>query len=318
MRLMLTGACGFVAPYVVEAIRDALGDAAEILATSYDGAATADGSPTCALNITDASAVAEAVRDFAPTHFLHLAGVTTLAMAASGPSVAWNVNVFGTLNCLRALIAHAPGSAFVFAGTGISYGESARTGRPLTETDLLQPNNDYGVTKAAADLAIGAMSQQGVTILRMRPFNHTGPRQLPNFVIPSFADQIARIEKGLQPPAMRVGNLNVARDFLDVRDVARCYGLALRKAHSLPSGSVVNIASGRAPTIRSMLEGLLAQSPTAIKVEVDPSRLRTNEIPIFVGDGARAEALLGWQPHITINAMLGDILADARNRYSCS
>lgn len=315
MRLMLTGACGFVAPYVVAEVRKVLGDAVDILATSYDGAQAADGSSTFALDITDASSVARAVKGFAPTHFLHLAGVTTLASAASDPNQAWAINVFGTLNCLKALIAYAPGSVFVFAGTAISYGESARSGHLLTEDDLLQPNNDYGVTKAAADIAIGAMSQRGVTVLRMRPFNHTGPGQSTDFVVPSFADQVARIEKGLQPPVMQVGNLDVARDFLDVRDVARCYVQAMQKADTLSSGRIFNIASGRAPTIRVLLDILLAQSTIKIAVEMDIAHIRENEIPLFAGNGSRTAAEISWKPSISLETMMRDVLAAARKRY---
>ena len=315
MRLMLTGASGFVAPYVVAEIRKTMGAAVEIFATSYDGAPDANGIPTVALDVTDASAVTHAVQNFVPTHFLHLAGVATLASAASNPNQAWTINVFGTLNCLRALIAHAPGSVFVFAGTAIAYGDSARSGRHLTESDLLQPNNDYGVTKAAADLAIGAMSQQGITVLRMRPFNHTGPGQPPNFVIPSFADQIARIEHGLQQPKIHVGNLDVARDFLDVRDVAHCYVLAMQQANTLPSGSIFNIASGHALTIRSLLEQMLAQTKVRIAVEMDPTRARKDEIPLFVGDRTKAANDLGWKPEIPLTTTIQDILAKTRTRY---
>lgn len=312
MRLMLTGASGFVAPYVIREVRKSLGESVEILATSYDGAPAMAGVPTAPLDVTDAVAVTDMVKEFAPTHFLHLAGVTTLASAASNPHAAWDVNVFGTLNCLRALIAHAQGAVFVFAGTAIVYGESARSGRLLNEEDLLQPNNDYGVTKAAADLAIGAMSHQGVTVLRMRPFNHTGPGQPPSFVIPSFADQIVRIEKGLQPPIMRVGNLDVARDFLDVRDVARCYVLAMSKDSRLPTGGIYNIASGQAQTIRTLLNGMLAQSSVKITVEPDLARMRKYEIPLFVGSNIKIASELGWTPEISIETTIENVLSTAR------
>lgn len=315
MRLMLTGASGFVAPYVIREVRHKLGETVEILATSYDGAPTMDGALTKALDVTDAAAVAAVVVGFRPTHFLHLAGVTTLADAAADPNQTWAINVFGTLNCLRALIRYCQGSTFIFAGTAIAYGDSARSGRLLSEDDLLQPNSDYGVTKAAADLAIGAMGHQGVTVLRMRPFNHTGPGQPPAFVIPSFADQIARIEKGFQPPVMHVGNLDVARDFLDVRDVARCYVLALQKASSLPSGDVFNIASGRSLTLRSLLKMLLAQSKVEIAVKTDPERIRVDEISSFAGDATKAEKLLGWRAEIEVELLLKDILAYARSSF---
>src|SRR5262249_50548134 len=158
-----------------------------------------------------------------PTHIVHLAGVPSISGVRANPAQAWQVNVMGTLDLARALLAHAPDCALIFAGSSESYGASAISGEPLTELHPLQPMNEYAATKSAADLALGALAMSGLKAIRFRPFNHTGPGQTLDFVVPAFAHQIARIEKGLQSPTIQVGNLDVKRDFLDVRDIVDAY-----------------------------------------------------------------------------------------------
>ncbi|MQT13971.1 GDP-mannose 4,6-dehydratase [Segnochrobactrum spirostomi] len=314
MRILLTGALGFVAPFAQQAIADRLGGDIEWLPTSQRSGTTALGEATTALDITAADDAAELVRRFRPHAVLHLAGVTSLADAAGDPFGAWRVNVFGTLNLLNALIAHAPGSLFVSVGTGLAYGAAARHGRPLGEQDLLEPQNEYGVTKAAADLAVGAAANRGVKVIRLRPFNHTGRGQPEKFVVPSFVGQIARIERGVVPPVMRVGNLDVIRDFLDVRDVAACYAEVIARAGDVPSGTIFNIASGAPRTVRSILEMLIAASGAEITVETDPALVRPNELATYVGDATAIRDSLGWAPRIDFADTLRDMLAAARDR----
>ena len=154
---------------------------------------------------------------------VHLAAIPTIAGAVADPAAAWRVNVMGTLDLARAIHQYAPECTLIFAGSAEAYGATARQGVPLKETDPLQPLNEYAATKAAADLALGALAANGLRVIRFRPFNHTGPGQTDEFVVPAFASQIARIEKGAQPPVMMVGNLDAQRDFLDVRDVVDAY-----------------------------------------------------------------------------------------------
>lgn len=315
MRLLVTGAAGFVGPHAIAAVRRLVPDA-EIFAAGHSAhAQPADGTTPCVLDVVDTAAVSACITQIKPTHVLHLAGVTTIAAAANNPEGAWAVNLFGTVNVLRAMISHAPGSVFVLAGSGQVYGESARSGRAMTEADLLRPDQDYAASKAAADLAAGALAKRGVRVVRMRPFNHTGPGQPPNFAVPEFADQIARIEAGHQDPLLHTGNLDVARDFLDVRDVASAYALALVKGWDLPADCVLNVASGNAPTVRTLLDHLLARARTSIRVETDPTRVRAGDLPVLAGNAQSARDLLGWEPSIPLETMLDDVLADARRRH---
>jgi nucleoside-diphosphate-sugar epimerase len=195
--------------------------------------------------------------------------------------------------------------------SGQVYGASARSGRPLDEDILLAPTNEYAVTKAAADLAVGALAEQGLRCVRIRPFNHTGPGQSENFLVPSLAMQIARIEAGLQAPVISIGNFEAERDFLDVRDVTAAYAIAVAKSDAVPSGTILNIASGTPRRIRDVLDVLLALSHVAITVKQEPKRMRPSETLRLVGDATRARLLLGWSPeHNEDQSAIGRALKD--------
>lgn len=154
--------------------------------------------------------------------------------------------------------------------------------------------------------------------MRFRPFNHTGRGQSEDFVIPAFAMQVARIEAGLAPPTLRVGNLDAERDILDVADVVDAYALALYAADDLEPGDILNIAAGRARRIGDMLTELLKFSRREIAVERDSRRVRRSDLPILVGDSSRLRAKLGWAPRRALHETLLDVLEDCRARLSAA
>jgi GDP-4-dehydro-6-deoxy-D-mannose reductase len=264
------------------------------------------------LDVTDESAVTSAIRHFAPSHIVHLAGLAAIPAASANATVAWQIHLFGTLNLANAILKHAPDCTLVFVGSGQVYGSTARPGQPLTEEALLAPTNDYALTKAAADLAVGSLAERGLRCVRLRPFNHTGPGQSEQFVIPSFAMQIARIEAKQQPLVIRVGNLEAERDFLDVRDVTAAYARVVARSSSLAPGVIFNIASGVPRRIGDILDRLVKISGTKIIIEQDASRLRAADTPRFVGNSERARRALDWTPLFDFNETLRQILASAR------
>jgi GDP-4-dehydro-6-deoxy-D-mannose reductase len=297
-RILLTGARGFVGRHLVPALQEAF-SAAEIHDTHFD--------------VTDPAAVQNAVGRASPDACIHLAGVTTVAAAKADTEQAWRVNVLGTLNLARAILATAPECRFLFASSSEVYGASFKCGRKLDEAALLAPMNSYAATKAAADLAVGAMAYEGLRVVRLRLFNHTGPGQSKAFVVPAFARQIARIEAGLQQPPLRVGSLDTARDFLDVRDVCAAYIACLRQ-DGLQPGSILNIGSGIARRIGDILRDLLRLAGLEIRVVVDTARLRDSQIASASGDAGPARDLVGWTPAIPWEQTLADVLADWRSR----
>ncbi|MCQ8279321.1 GDP-mannose 4,6-dehydratase [Acetobacteraceae bacterium KSS8] len=261
-------------------------------------------------DLRDAGAVEQDVRALRPDACLHLAAVSAIPVAQAEPDRAWAVNLHGTLSLARAMRAHAPDAPFLFVSSADAYGASFRSGLPLDETAPLAPMNLYGATKAAADLALGAMAADGARVIRLRPFNHVGPGQQTDFAIPAFARQLARIAAGRQEAVIRTGNLESERDFLHVSDVCDAYALCLRRAHDLPPGSILNIASGTPRRIGDVLDALIRLSGLDVSREIDPARMRPADIPRALGDAGRARALLGWVPRIDWEQTLSDVLAD--------
>ncbi len=294
-RILVTGLGGFAGRHLPPAVAALMPDAM-LLPLGCD--------------VTDGPAVAEAVRRAKPDLCLHLAAIAAIPVANAEPDRTWSVNLHGTLNLARAMRAHAPAAPFLFVSSADAYGASFRSGRALDEDALLAPMNTYGATKAAADLAVAAMAADGLHAIRLRPFNHAGPGQAPDFAIPAFARQIALIRAGRQEPVLRTGNLQPQRDFLDVRDVCRAYALCLAHADRLPPGTILNIASGTARRIGDVLDGLLAVAGLSVRVETDPARARPTDIPLAVGDAARLRDTLGWTPEIPWERTLRDVIDD--------
>lgn len=318
MKILVTGGAGFVGGYLVDSLRRELGDQVEICLTSKSSEISPSHLPVEILDVTDENAVSAVVRRVAPTHIVHLAGLAAVPAASANVNVAWQVHLFGTLNLANAIMAHAPACTLVFIGSGQVYGSTARLGHSLTEQALLAPTNVYALTKAAADLALGSMAENGLRCARLRPFNHTGPGQSEQFVIPSFAMQIARIEAKLQPPVIHVGNLEAERDFLDVRDVTAAYARVVARSAKLASGIILNIASGVPCRIGDVLDRLVAISGAKIAIQQDPDRMRAVDTPRFVGDSERARRTLDWAPHFNFDETLRQILDAARQSVAGS
>jgi GDP-4-dehydro-6-deoxy-D-mannose reductase len=313
-RILITGARGFVGPYVAEALRRVCGEEAVLLATAKEAGTHPALGPVDGLDVTDKTAATAAIARVQPTHVVHLAGIAAPAQAGADPDLAWSVHVQGARNLAQAILSKAPDCWLMHVGSGLVYGDSAKSGLPLIEDVLLSPVDEYSVTKAAADLALGAMVRKGLKCIRFRPFNHTGAGQSDDFVIPAFAKQIAMIEAGLASPIIRVGNLEAERDFLDVRDVARSYALAVHASTTLASGTILNIASGVPRRIETILQQLLAKSHVSISVELDETRLRPSDLPRIVGDASLAQRYLGWAPEHTFDDTLSMVLSDWRRQ----
>ena len=314
MRILVTGTLGFVGPHLAQSLRRICGSGVTLIATSKEAGHHPMLGSVATLDVTNRASVEAALIRFAPTHVVHLAGIASPATASAHPEEAWRVHVQGALNVAQAILDRASDCWLIHVGSGLVYGKRAKPGLPLDENAPLAPADAYSMTKAAADLMLGALGRQGLKCIRMRPFNHTGPGQSAAFVVPAFAMQIAEIEAGLAPPVIHVGNLEAERDFLDVRDVADAYALTVRSCDDLEPSTIFNVASGIPRRIADVLERLLARSRVHIAVEQDPERSRPSDLPRVVGDASRIRKHLGWTPKHAFEDTLSAVLNDCRAR----
>ncbi len=311
-RILLTGAGGFVGRHLL-ALCARRFPGAQVLPTGER-----EQSGIRRLDVTDLAAARTIIREFRPDAVVHLAAVAAVPEANRAAPRTWRVNLGGTCRLARAALEAAPAAHFLFASSAAVYGRSFRTGLPLAETAPLAPLDTYAATKAAAEMALSGMVSEGLRLIRLRPFNHIGPGQSEAFAIGAFAAQIARIEARQQPPELAVGSLDAWRDFLDVRDVCAGYLAALERAETLDSGIAINLASGTARRIGTVLDELLSLARLRITVRTDERRLRWSDLSLSVGDAALAARLLGWRPAIPWEKTLADLLADWRERVALS
>lgn len=264
------------------------------------------------VDLCDPATVYHLLDRTAPDIIFHLAAIAVVGDSWRTPWPVLHNNIRGQLNLLQSLVDLGASPRVMIAGSNEEYGMVRADELPLTEESPLRPNSPYGVSKVAQDMmGLQYFLSHQLSVVRVRPFNHIGPRQAPGFVAPDFARQIAAAEAGQRPPRMKVGNLEAERDFTDVRDMVQGYYLAVTQG---ASGEVYNIGSGRPHAIRELLAGLLSYSRVEIKVETDPARLRPSDVPVVRCDASKFRALTGWEPSIPFEASLRDVLNDWRQR----
>jgi nucleoside-diphosphate-sugar epimerase len=298
-RILLTGAAGFVGGHLLPMLRAHYPEH-DVIAFTGD--------------IRDAEMVRAQFRHTRPACCIHLAAISSLAEARRDEDALWATNLQGTLNLARAVLAEVPACSFLFVSTADAYGASFRQSAAVDETIALSPLNPYAASKAAADLAIGALAAEGLRAIRLRPFNHTGPGQSEAFVVPAFARQIARIAAGLQDPVVRVGDIETSRDFLDVRDVCAAYISCLDMCESIPPGAIFNLSSGKARRIADILQALIEEAGIKAEVASEPGRKRLTDIPFACGDSGKIAGATGWKPQIPWAHTLRDVLRDWQTR----
>ncbi|TMJ01385.1 MAG: NAD-dependent epimerase/dehydratase family protein [Alphaproteobacteria bacterium] len=314
-RVLVPGGDGFVGRYLVQALGAALPAGSDILVgTLADAAAEPGAVRRVALDITDAERVRAVLAEERPTHVFHLAAIAAIQTAQHDEQQTWAVNCSGAMNVAAAIGDALPACRLLFCSSAQIYGRSFRDGKPLDENAPVDPIDAYGASKAEADLKIGHMATRGLRAIRLRPFNHTGAGQGRGFVAPDFAAQIAAIERGVQEPVIRVGNLENRRDLMDVRDVVAAYVRAVLRFDDLPNGCAINVASGKAISAGDILNALLALSSATIEVKSDPALMRRSDIPVIRGDAGRARELLDWVPEIPVETTLKSVLDDYRSR----
>ena len=247
-----------------------------------------------------------------PDYIIHLAAQSFVPTSWTAPAETLKTNIIGQVNLFEALRSLNLNPRTIIAGSSEEYGFVRKSEVPIKETHDLRPLSPYAVSKVGQDyLGYQYFKSYDLKIIRTRAFNHTGPRRGESFVCSNFAKQIAMIEKGRRKPIIYVGNLDAKRDFTDVRDMVKGYWLIMQKGKP---GDVYNICSGKAYSIKKVLDILLSFSKKKIKIKQDPARMRPSDVPILLGDCTKMKRLTGWQPHIPFEQTLEDTLNYWRDR----
>lgn len=295
---LVTGATGFAGGHLIAHLVS-LGTNVRAWAHRAVPAAPEPRVEWTAVDLLDRQAVRAALDAAHPSAIYHCAGIADVHGAWSAPTDALRVNAVGTHYLLEAVRDLGLDCRVLVTGSALVYTQSPD---PVTEEHPIGPTTPYGVSKLAQEMTA---RDSPVDTLLVRPFNHAGPGQSPAYATSAFAQQIAEIEAGRREPVLRVGNLDAKRDITDVRDTVRAY-------HALVDRGVTrrpyNVCSGRAFSMRALLDILLSLARVRVRVENDPGRLRPSDTPVVHGSHARLTADTGWEPRIAIEQTLADLL----------
>ncbi|MFQ5717844.1 MAG: GDP-mannose 4,6-dehydratase [Nitrospinales bacterium] len=308
MRNLITGIHGFAASHLSDLLlarNEKVFGIARVLENDGNIRHIADRIKVFPCDVRVSADLKKIVENVRPHRIYHMASVSFVPAAAQDWEQAFETNVFGTLHLFEAVKQLKLDARIMCVGSSEEYGAVVSDDMPIREKLPLQPFTLYGVTKAAADILSNSfVKRERLDILRVRPFNHIGPRQKHRFVCPSIARQIAQFEAG-KPPVLKIGNLDAQRDFTDVRDTVRAYHAVMEKG---VSGEVYNVCSGKTVSIKSIVETFRRLASVSFQVENDPSRSRAEQPLCYWGDHSFLTERTGWTPKIPLEDSLKDIL----------
>ncbi len=257
-------------------------------------------------DLRDPTVVDNLLSDLRPDAIYHLAGQAFVPTAWADPWATIENNIRPQLNILQAMVQQESKARLLVVASNQVYGHVGREDLPVRESTPFRPENPYGVSKVAQDmLGLQYYLSHDLDVIRVRAFNHIGPRQNHSFVAASFSKQIAEIEVGLKEPVIKVGNLEAERDFTDVHDVTRAYALLM--THGQP-GEAYNVGTGQAHSIQYLLDVLLGYSTVDIDVQQDAERLRPSDVSIIYADNSKLRRQTGWDPTYTFEKSLERVL----------
>jgi GDP-4-dehydro-6-deoxy-D-mannose reductase len=307
LRILITGGTGFVGTHLIRFLKSR--DVEISVLASGKRFVGEPGVRYYEVDIRDAKRVRSVVGEVNPDEIYHLAGITAIDVSWKYPRLTYEVNVFGAQNLFDAAMSLPAPPRILNVSTSQVYAPASGS---LTENSPLRPDSPYAASKAMAELLVPQYSESATGgIITARPFNHTGCGQPPNFVLPSIAKQFAEIESGSRPPKLELGNTAVARDFTDVRDVVRAYGMLLERGKV---SEVYNVCSGTAVVLADIIEMFQRISGIEVTVEIDPRRVRGKEVAGMYGDSSKLQTETGWQRQIPLEKTLEDMLNDWRSR----
>lgn len=299
-KVLIFGAGGFVGKYLCEEMihHGYLVEASDVHRTE----AILDAVGFFPCNILDAEQVEALLIDRQPDYIVNLAAISSVGTSWKMPAMTMNVNVTGALNILEAArkLTHSP--EILFIGSSEEYTASAEA---ISEKTELNANNPYGISKMAQEKFVELYRlRYGLKIHYVRSFNHTGVGQRDSFVLPSFCRQTAEIESTGKPGTIHVGNINVQRDFSDVRDIVRAYRMILE---SNQDKTIYNVGSGKAYRLKDLLQYIISLSSQKITIVVDEDKYRPVDTTLVLCDCHKIQEELGWEPQYVIQDTLKEM-----------
>ncbi|MEW6455274.1 MAG: GDP-mannose 4,6-dehydratase [Acidobacteriota bacterium] len=302
LRALITGITGFAGGHLKEFLRKKYIDVFGIADPKFPS----DKKGIYVLDIRKFKSLKAIIKDLKPDLVFHFAAISNVSKSWLNKRLTFQTNFFGTLNLLEAIKHTSPDSKILLVGSAEMYGNVPQVKQPINEKFPINPVNPYATSKAAQEL-LGKLylNGEGLNVYFVRSFNYTGPGQSENFVCSDLARQIIFIEKGLSPPVIKTGNLEIKRDFSDVRDVIKAYYLILTKGKR---GEIYQTCSGKTYRIREILEILLSYTDKKIRIIEDTKKKRKHDIPVLHGDFNKLRKDTGWKPEIPIEKTLLDLI----------
>ncbi len=306
MRIFITGINGFVGNYLVQYLQKS----GHLVSGIGQGEMDIPGVQYEDVNILDKPALEKVIRETKPDWVFHLSGIASVQYSWLHPAETIKVNVLGTINLLEVLAGSAV-KAIVIVGSSEVYGPGRHIGEMFNEEHGHNPQSPYATSKCAAEsMAMQLGKMHKLPIIAVRPFNHIGVRQKLGFAVPDFAREI--IEAKINKKSIRVGYLDVYRDFTDVRDVVRAYAMLADKGKA---GEIYNICSGKANKMSDILDMMRTEYGNP-EILIDENKFRPSENVYSVGDNTKIRMAVGWEPEISIEESLQAVLQEWENRLS--
>ncbi len=316
MRILITGIAGFAGSFLAEyLLRHEPPSGLELWGVSQVGGEHPPGDARISFtagDLTDPHFTAELLAQLEPDRIYHLAAQAFVPVSWQDPWATLENNIRAQTNLLHAAARQKSRAHILVVGSNEEYGRVTPADLPIDEDTPLRPDSPYGVSKITQDfLGLQYFLSHQLHIVRVRPFNHIGPRQNERFAAANFAKQIAEIEAGKRASVLRVGNLDAQRDFTDVRDMMCGYVLALERGSA---GEVYNIGSGKPRAVRELVETYQRLARVPFEIEYDPERMRPSDTPVSYCDATKLKNATGWEPQIPFEQTLRDILEYWRSR----
>ena len=297
MKTLITGCAGFAGSHLAEYLLDQSEEVIALVSPNEDLENVRQIEKHLQISradLRDFDSLLEVLKSSRPQRIYHLAAFSSPSESFESPDLTYQVNFTGTLNLLSAWLRVGMDCRFLLVSSAEVYGSVPPEKLPMREGMELRPVNPYAGSKAAAEiLALQFFQSYGLPIVRVRPFNHTGPRQSSNFVCSKLALQAAEIDLGLRPPTIVVGNLHAIRDFSDVRDIIRGYHDLLEGG---TPGEVFQLCSGHPVSIETILQTVISFTSKPAQILVDKSLIREKEVAEVWGDYSKAKLAVGWEP----------------------